>query len=390
MAPATLSRRRKRSETRWRALTAAPQPVVYIGMGSCGLAAGAEEVLAATRLYLQERQVDAEIVKVGCIGPCYLEPLLDVQLPGKPRLSYSNMTADLVARTLDGLLAGEVPRRHLVGHFGDGDLDGGLDGVPRFADHPMLEHQVRIVLRNCGIIDPDEVDHYLARGGYSALERCLEMTPDDVIETVKRSGLRGRGGAGFPTWQKWRFCRDDRERPALPDLQRRRGRPGRLHESLAHRGRSPRRPRGHAHRRVRDRRLAGLRVHQGRVSAGRATPARRDRHHEEAGPARRARPGQRLLVRHHDQGGRGGVRLRRRDGPHRQHRGATRHAAHETAVPGRLRPVGQAHDHRQRRDPRDPAGDRRQRSRVVRRATAPRRRRGRRPSVWWARCAAPA
>jgi NADH:ubiquinone oxidoreductase subunit F (NADH-binding)/NAD-dependent dihydropyrimidine dehydrogenase PreA subunit/(2Fe-2S) ferredoxin len=197
MAPAALSRRRKRSEARWRALTAAPQPVVYIGMGSCGLAAGAEEVLAATRQCLQERQVDAEIVKVGCIGPCYLEPLLDVQLPGKPRLSYSNMTAELVAKTLAGLLAGEVPRRHLVD----------LDGVPRFAEHPMLEHQVRIVLRNCGIIDPDEVDHYLARGGYAALERCLDMPPEEVIETVKRSGLRGRGGAGFPTWQKWRFCR---------------------------------------------------------------------------------------------------------------------------------------------------------------------------------------
>jgi NADH:ubiquinone oxidoreductase subunit F (NADH-binding)/NAD-dependent dihydropyrimidine dehydrogenase PreA subunit len=72
----------------------------------------------------------------------------------------------------------------------------------------MLAPQVRIVLRNCGIIDPEVVDHYLARGGYRALERCLAATPEDVIETVKLAGLRGRGGAGFPTWQKWRFCRD--------------------------------------------------------------------------------------------------------------------------------------------------------------------------------------
>ena len=204
MPARTLERRRGHAEARWQALAASARPVIYLGMGSCGLAAGAHEVLVGIRAYLQERGLDAEIVKVGCIGPCYLEPLLDVQLPGRPRVSYANMTAELAAETLDALLAGEVPRRHLVGHFGDGDFDG----VPRFADHPMLKHQVRIVLRNCGIIDPEEVDHYLARGGYQAIERCLRLPWQDVIEAVRDSGLRGRGGAGFPTWRKWQFCRE--------------------------------------------------------------------------------------------------------------------------------------------------------------------------------------
>jgi NADH-quinone oxidoreductase subunit F len=207
MPTRALSRRRARAEAGWRAMTASPQPVLYVGAGSCGLAAGADEVLAAVDLYLDEHNVDAQVVRVGCIGPCYLEPLLDVQLPGKPRISYSNMTAELSAKTLAALFAGDVPKRHLVGHLGDGDDGGNVEGVPRFVDQPMLEHQVRIVLRNCGIIDPEKIDHYLARGGYQALERCLEMAPEDVIEAIRLSGLRGRGGAGFPTWQKWQFCR---------------------------------------------------------------------------------------------------------------------------------------------------------------------------------------
>ena len=206
-----LDRHRRRAGARWRALTSSGRPVVYLGMGSCGLAAGALEVLAGVRRYLEERQVDAEIVTVGCLGLCYLEPLLDVQLPGRPRLSYSNMTGDLAADTLDALRGGEVPRRHLVGYLGDGGCEdaGGYDGagVPSLADHPMLSRQKRIVLRNCGIIDPEQIDHYLARGGYAAFAHCLDMPWQDVIDAVRRAGLRGRGGAGFPTWQKWTFCR---------------------------------------------------------------------------------------------------------------------------------------------------------------------------------------
>src|SRR5271157_3548531 len=117
MSTTTLERRRRRAEARWAALAASPNPVVYIGMGSCGLAAGAGDVHDAVRAHLDERGIDAHIVAVGCIGPCYLEPLLDVQLPGRARLSYSNMTAELAVKTLDALLAGELPKRHLVGRF---------------------------------------------------------------------------------------------------------------------------------------------------------------------------------------------------------------------------------------------------------------------------------
>ncbi|HMK91778.1 MAG TPA: NADH-ubiquinone oxidoreductase-F iron-sulfur binding region domain-containing protein [Thermoleophilia bacterium] len=227
MPSLALERRRRRAERRWAALTRGPRPVVYVGMGSCGLAAGAAGVEAAVREHCEARGLDAEVVRVGCIGPCYLEPLLDVRLPSGPRVSYANMTPDLVAPTIDGLLAGEVPRRHLLGLLDPdhgrepGDGDGRRDGVasrdadgpapsldvPALVDHPMLDGQERVVLRNCGIIDPEQLDHYLARDGYRALEAVLELPWRNVIETVRAAGLRGRGGGGFPTWQKWLLCR---------------------------------------------------------------------------------------------------------------------------------------------------------------------------------------
>jgi NADH:ubiquinone oxidoreductase subunit F (NADH-binding) len=126
-------------------------------------------------------------------------------MPGQPRISYSNVAAKDVESILQGFFEkGETPKYHLAGHFGDGEIDG----VPRFFDLPMLKPQVRIVLRNCGIIDPDDLDHYLARDGYKGFEEALSMTWQEVIDTVKRSGIRGRGGAGFPTWRKWATCRE--------------------------------------------------------------------------------------------------------------------------------------------------------------------------------------
>ncbi len=172
----TLEAARARADRTWASLQESARPLVYVGAGSCGLAAGAAEVLDAIRSYLAAASAGgesaADVLKVGCIGPCYLEPLVDVQMPGRPRVSYSNVTPDVARQLLAAFFEkGEVFRPHLVGHFGE----NGLPGVPRFFDHPMLRHQVRIVLRNCGIIDPENVDHYLARDGYRALEKCVAM-----------------------------------------------------------------------------------------------------------------------------------------------------------------------------------------------------------------------
>ena len=205
MSKNKIDSRRKQAVAKWEQLRNNPVPFIYIGAGSCGLAAGAAETQTAVEDYLERKGIEARIIQVGCIGPCYLEPLMDVQMPGQARISYANVMAKDVARILQAFFDdGEITKDHLAGHFGDGELDG----IPRFYDLPMLKPQVRIVLRNCGIIDPDDIDHYLARDGYKGFEKCLSMTWMDVLDTVKRSGIRGRGGAGFPTWRKWETCRN--------------------------------------------------------------------------------------------------------------------------------------------------------------------------------------
>ena len=205
MSTMTINDRRSTAVAKWKKLQNNTRPIIYVGAGSCGRAAGAVEVIESIKQYTKEKKVKATLFEVGCIGPCYLEPLVDIQMPQLPRISHSNVTPAMTERILDSyFVKNEIPKLNLAGHFGEDEIDG----VPRFFDLPMLAPQVRVVLRNCGVINPDDVDHYLARGGYDAFERCISMPWEDVLEEVKASGLRGRGGAGFPTWRKWQFCRE--------------------------------------------------------------------------------------------------------------------------------------------------------------------------------------
>ncbi len=201
-----LNKRRKAASGIWKAFENNKNPIVIFGTGSCGRAAGAMNAWEAARETLDELGVKADFVEVGCIGPCYLEPLMDIKIPGKPRISYSNVSPSKAKTILKSIFSEDkVPERDVIGHFGD---DDSFEDIPKFWDHPMLKPQVRLVLRNCGIIDPNNIDHYLARDGYIALEYALSHDPEEIMEIVKEAGIRGRGGAGFPTAIKWKFCRD--------------------------------------------------------------------------------------------------------------------------------------------------------------------------------------
>jgi len=191
---------------KWEQLQHSPEPVIYIGMGSCGIASGAGKVWDRTCKIIQQEKLPAKLTKVGCIGPCYLEPLVDIQNPGQPRLCFNNVDEKRLKALITGYLGNGAKITKPLGHLGDRDVI--INGVKSFWDQPMLIKQERIVLRNCGIIDPENIYHYIARGGFSGMIRAFELGPEGVIEEMNQSGLRGRGGAGFPTYRKWQLCRD--------------------------------------------------------------------------------------------------------------------------------------------------------------------------------------
>ena len=194
----------RRAISEWEALEASEKPRIFIGTATCGRSAGALAVREAIEAELKRRRIDAIITEVGCIGLCYAEPLVDITKPGHPRICYGNVTPEIATQLIEDYIVNDNPRSDLaLGTIGDGSIEG----IPKFFDLPVLKPQVRISLRNCGFIDPENINHYIARGGYSGLAKALGVSPEAVIDEVLKSGLRGRGGAGFPTGRKWEFCR---------------------------------------------------------------------------------------------------------------------------------------------------------------------------------------
>ncbi|MBI5000877.1 MAG: NADH-quinone oxidoreductase subunit NuoF [Euryarchaeota archaeon] len=193
-------------------------PQIIFGLATCGIASGGKALRDYAERYLAKKGFKADILSVGCIGMCHAEPLVDVKLPGKPRVTYSEVDEEKLKRIIDGHLMGGEPVNELalaqlstdlsVSEVGALNYSAAYEGVPRYEELPFFSKQLRIVLRNCGVVEPVRVDEYIARGGYRSAYKVLhEMAPEEVIETVKRSGLKGRGGAGFLTGLKWEFCR---------------------------------------------------------------------------------------------------------------------------------------------------------------------------------------
>jgi NADH-quinone oxidoreductase subunit F len=173
---------------------------IVIGFGSCGIAAGAREIYDFFNEQLSQKSLPYPLKKTGCNGMCYREVLIEVRNLDGSKTLYGDIDKKRAAKILD---------EHIIGGrvITDWSL---LDGDSKADSTELLQHQERIVLRNCGIIDPESLEDYERHGGYASIRRILtsgEFTPDKVISAVTISGLRGRGGAGFPTGMKWSFAR---------------------------------------------------------------------------------------------------------------------------------------------------------------------------------------
>ncbi|MCK5785899.1 MAG: NADH-quinone oxidoreductase subunit NuoF [Candidatus Sabulitectum sp.] len=191
---------------------------ISVGMATCGLATGAGEVFQQLRKGIDKTGIDAVLSGTGCLGFCQMEPVVDLYIPGGPRLTYAEMTPDKATSLIDALSRGDIPTDDLLcvhrtesllgdsfRDYGSGDA-GKFDGVPLYTQVPFFAKQNKIALRNCGVIDPVSIEEYVARSGYRALLEVLtNRTNRELIEEVKKSGLRGRGGGGFPTGLKWEY-----------------------------------------------------------------------------------------------------------------------------------------------------------------------------------------
>ncbi|MDP4270388.1 MAG: NuoF family protein [Bacteroidota bacterium] len=188
---------------------------IYIGSGTCGLGAGAARTEAVIRRFIREHNLTVEIVPVGCIGLCSSEPIIDVKMVGKSRISFERVTEDNVIALLEPLLLyGQLPDSHILGQYRDRRCEH-WENVPYIDEHPFFIRQKRIVLQNCGEVNPEDIHDYFDRGGYKTLKKVLrEKTPEEICETVLQSGLRGRGGGGFPTGAKWKMmlAKTDKEK----------------------------------------------------------------------------------------------------------------------------------------------------------------------------------
>jgi NADH-quinone oxidoreductase subunit F len=189
----------------WEVFTKGSVPSIFVGNATCGRSAGSAEVIEKFRAETAGNSIECNIVEAGCIGMCYLEPVVGIYKPGFPSIIYGKVglkEAEEIVNTY--LLNNELYTKNIIGSIGD----RGSSGIESFSSISTMKPQVRLVLQNCGLIDPTNLNHYFANNGYAGLRKTLSLTPDQIIEEVKLSGLRGRGGAGFPTFRKWQFCHD--------------------------------------------------------------------------------------------------------------------------------------------------------------------------------------
>jgi len=193
----------KEARETWENTENSNTPHIYIGCATCGNATGAQSVVRTIKKKLEEEKVDAVVKEIGCIGMCFAEVLVDVIKPGQPRISYHGVTPETAEEIVESYLVNDDHRPDLaLGYFGK----SGPDDIERIDTGDVFKNQQRVILKNCGNIDPENINEYIAHGGYRGLAETIGKKQEDIINILKDSNLRGRGGAGFPTGRKWESC----------------------------------------------------------------------------------------------------------------------------------------------------------------------------------------
>ncbi len=193
-----------------------------VSVATCSHAAGVNATLARLGKDIAARGLDLEIGRTSCNGFCFLEPLVTVTKPDGSRVMYGPVKPDDVQDLLDQGLTG-VCQRLLVGTQPGSPS---VPGVPSLDEHPFMNRQVRRLMVNCGVTDPENIDHYVANGGYEGLAKAVTLSDEAVIKEALDSGLWGRGGAAFPAGRKWDFLRGARNRPKYLTCNADEGDPG--------------------------------------------------------------------------------------------------------------------------------------------------------------------
>ena len=178
---------------------------IFIATDTSGVVAGADKTLKAIQEYVQRRNIDATVIETGNRGVSSFAPVMDVQLPGYSRISFKCVGSEYVSTILDDILNKEIPEEFIIGQYRN-PLHESYEKVPFMDEIPFFVNQKRNILENCGIVNPCNINEYIAHGGYTAfLKTITNYTPDAVCDIMEQSDLRGRSGSGFPVGEKWRL-----------------------------------------------------------------------------------------------------------------------------------------------------------------------------------------
>ncbi len=190
---------------------------VTVGVGTCGTGNGADKIFDKLKELISNIRAPVDLIPVGCFGCCFEEPLVGIHIPGKPLVILNQVQLYNVNKIVDFIKHKEVPLDMALFKIEEWDFldlpekkDYGKDfpSLKKWKEIAFFARQEKIVLRHCGLINPDDIEEYIGIGGFSALDKTLhELTPEQVIEKVAKAKLRGRGGAGFPAATKWKFMR---------------------------------------------------------------------------------------------------------------------------------------------------------------------------------------